>query len=68
MALRNIDWAGFLSTHDYRYAVILRDIAQGRTALNIVRDCGESYFHIRQLKERLEEDLTQIGRPLALEG
>lgn len=59
MALRNIDWQGFLDSHDYRYGVILRDIAQGKTALDIARDCGDTYFHIRQLKEKLEIELRE---------
>ena len=59
MALRNIDWQGFLDSHDYRYGVILRDLAEGKNAMDISRNCGDTYFHVRSLKERLENDLRE---------
>lgn len=67
MALRNIDWQSFLDAHDYRYGVILRDLAQGKNAMEISRDCGDTYFHVRSLKERLENDLREYLGEMAVE-
>jgi hypothetical protein len=30
-AAKNVDWELFLATHDYRYGVIIKDIAEGRS-------------------------------------
>ena len=54
---RNLDWEGFIETHDYRYGVIVSGMAQGKTAKAMARDCGESYNCVRSLKERLADDL-----------
>jgi hypothetical protein len=57
---RNIDWDEFIGSHDYRYGVILKDMAVEKTALAIAEECGETYFHIRQLKEKLEVELREF--------
>jgi hypothetical protein len=59
MALRNVDWQSFLDSHDYRYGVILQDMVEGKTALDTSRDTGETYHHVRQLKERLGLELRE---------
>jgi hypothetical protein len=57
---RNIDWDEFIQSHDYRYGVILKDLAVEKTALAIAEECGETYFHIRLLKEKLEVELREF--------
>ena len=54
---RNVDWEAFLESHDYRYGVIVSDLASGRTMIESAKTCGMTYHGIRETRERLAEDL-----------
>ena len=56
---RNIDWDEFIDTHDYRYGVLLKDMAEGKDVLSRAREWGKKYSQVRVLKERMESDLRE---------
>ena len=56
---RNVDWDQFLSTHDSRYAKMLRDIGEGRR----INETGMGYDARRQLKKKLAADLQEFMGP-----
>jgi len=58
-ASRNLDWELFLATHDERYGSLVVDIAVGKNALQSSRDNSTSYFTVRQLKQKLAEELLE---------
>jgi hypothetical protein len=58
-AARNIDWQMFLATHDYRYAVILKGMAEGRSLKETAAVQGEWYPGMWQLKQRMAEEVRQ---------
>ena len=58
-ASRNVDWEQFLDTHDDRYAGIICDLAAGKNAMESAKHRRQSYFQVRQLKERLAGDLRE---------
>ena len=59
MACRNIDWDEFIDSHDYRYGVLLRDMAEGKDILARSREWGSKYSQVRVLKERMEAELRE---------
>lgn len=67
VAARNIDWDLFLSTHDYRYGVIVTGIIEGRKLNETARGCGAGYSRIYQLKEKLAKDLREFMGSTAME-
>jgi hypothetical protein len=58
-ASRICDWDGFLDTHDERYNGIICDLASGKNAMEVSRERHRSYFTIRQLKEKLAQDVRE---------
>lgn len=56
-ASRNLDWAAFIDSHDYRYGVILSDIAKGRMYKDSAHTCGVGSSRIHEMKGRIAEDL-----------
>ena len=39
---------------DYRYGVLLRDMAEGKDILSRTKEWGKKYSQVRVLKERME--------------
>ena len=58
-AARNIDWDEFTNSHDYRYAVLLKDMAEGKDVLSRSKEWGSKYSQVRVLKERMEAELRE---------
>jgi hypothetical protein len=58
-ASRTIDWEGFLATHNPRYGALVCDLAQGKTSVESAKQSRNSYFQIRQLKEKLAVELRE---------
>jgi hypothetical protein len=56
-AARNVDWELFLATHDYRYGVIVKGIAEGRHLKETARDAGAGYSRLYQIKQQLSRDV-----------
>lgn len=65
-ACRNIDWDSFTSTRDYRYAVLLKDMAEGKNVLARSKEWGTKYDQVRVLKERMETELREHMGPEAV--
>ena len=59
MAARNIDWQLFLTTHDYRYGVILKGMAEGRTLKDTAAAQREWYPGMWALKNRMAEEVRE---------
>ena len=58
-ATRNLDWELFLATHDYRYGVILKGIAEGRSLKDTAAAQGERYPGMWALKNRMAEAVRE---------
>ncbi len=58
-ACRNIDWDEFIDSHDYRYGVLLKDMAEGKDVLSRSKEWGKKYSQVRVLKERMESALRE---------
>ena len=58
-ACRNIDWDEFIDSHDYRYGVLLKDMAEGKDVLSRSKEWGKKYSHVRVLKEKMEAELRE---------
>lgn len=58
-ACRNIDWDGFTNSHDYRYGVLLKDMAEGRDVLSRSKQWGKKYSQVRSLKAKMEQELRE---------
>ena len=58
-ACRNIDWDEFIDSHDYRYGVLLKDMAEGKDVLSRSKEWGQKYYQVRILKEGMEADLRE---------
>jgi hypothetical protein len=56
-AARDIDWDLFLTTHDYRYGVIVQGLLEGKNFGETASGCGAGFFRIYQLKAKLAADL-----------
>jgi hypothetical protein len=63
---RNMDWEEFTASHDCRYLCIIHDLASGRTMLDTAMACGMTYHDIRELRDRLVEDLGEFMGPSAI--
>ena len=57
---RNLDWEQFLSSHDYRYSVVVKDIVHDKTALEEAKDWGERYHRVRSLRFKLADELREF--------
>ena len=58
-ATRLLDWDGFLEHHNPSYRSMVEDIATGKTSVESAREIGSSYFAVRQLRQKLAEDLRE---------
>ena len=58
-ACRNIDWDAFIDSHDYRYGVLLKDMAEGKDVLSRSKEWGTKYSQVRVLKEKMEAELRE---------
>jgi hypothetical protein len=58
-ATRMLDWDQFLKTHDDRYSELVCDLAVGKNAMEFANNRSESYFRVRQLKEKLAGDVRE---------
>ena len=58
-ASRNLDWEEFIESHDYRYGVVVRDIASGVTMIETAKSCGLGYGHMRIVKDRMAVELKE---------
>ncbi|MCU1329632.1 MAG: hypothetical protein JWN34_5002 [Bryobacterales bacterium] len=54
---RNVDWEEFLGSHDDRYGVIVRSIAQGEKPAETAKALGINYSQFQCLRLNLEADL-----------
>jgi len=58
-ATRTIDWEAFLAARDPRYAGLVCDLASGKNTLEAAKHRRQSYFVVRQLKQKLAEELRE---------
>ena len=65
-AARNVDWDEFLGSHDYRYAVIVKGIVEGREFGETAKECGTGYLQLQHLRLRLAEELQEFLGPEAI--
>ena len=56
---RNLDWDEFIDSHDYRYGVLLKDMAEGKDVLARSKEWGQKYSQVRVLKEKMKADLRE---------
>lgn len=63
---RVMDWEEFISSYDCRYVCIIYDLASGFTMLDTARACRIPYHDIRELRDRLMEDLEEFMGPSAI--
>ena len=56
-AARNIDWQLFVATHDYRYGLIIRGMAEGQSLNTTAERSGHLYMSLYGLKEKMAEDV-----------
>ena len=56
-AARNLDWELFVATHDYRYGVILKGMAEGRNLKATARTVGAGYSRMYQVRQRMAEEV-----------
>jgi hypothetical protein len=66
VAARDLDWGGFISSRDYRYGVLLRGMAEGRTVRECAADCGEDRWSVYHLQRRMNAELRAYFGPDAL--
>ena len=58
-AARNVDWELFLATHDYRYGVIIKGMAEGRSLKDTTRAENDWYPAMYALKNRMAEEVRE---------
>jgi hypothetical protein len=63
---RNVDWQEFIDSHDYRYGVLLKDIAEGKTVMDRAKENRQRYSQVRSLKNRMEGELREFMGPDAV--
>ena len=63
---RNLDWDEFIDSHDYRYGVLLKDMAEGKDVLARSKEWGQKYSQVRVLKEKMEAALREHMGPEAV--
>jgi hypothetical protein len=56
-AARNIDWEIFIRTHDYRYGLMIKGIAEGQSLKATAEKAGHLYMSLYGLKEKMAEDV-----------
>ena len=63
---RNLDWEQFLSSHDYRYGVVVKNIVHEKTARDEAKDRGVHYHKARAVRYKLADELQEFMGPDAL--
>lgn len=58
-AARNLDWELFIGTHDYRYGIIVKGMAEGQSLKATAERSGHLYASLYGLKETLAEDVRE---------
>lgn len=58
-AARGIDWELFLASHDYRYGILIKGIAEGRTLKDTAAAQKEWYPGMWRLRNRMAEDVRE---------
>ena len=66
-AARHIDWELFLSTHDYRYGIIVQGMTEGQNLKVTAQRTGHLYSSLYGLKDRLALDLLEFLGSTAIE-
>jgi hypothetical protein len=56
-AARNVDWELFIATHDYRYGIMVKGMAEGQSLKATAEKSGHLYMSLYGLKEKLAEDV-----------
>jgi hypothetical protein len=57
VAARNLDWNLFVQTHDYRYGIMVKGIAEGQSLKATAEKSGHLYASLYGLKERMADDV-----------
>ena len=63
---RNLDWESFLDEHDPRYLCIIHDLGSGRTMLDTAKACHVPYHEVREIRDRLADELQEWLGPDAI--
>ena len=63
---RNLDRWLSMNSHDRRYLCIIFDTATGRIMLETARACRMPYYEMREIRDRLVEDLQEWMGPSAI--
>jgi hypothetical protein len=58
-AARNIDWELFIATHDYRYGIMIKGVAEGKSLKATAEASGHLYASLYGIKEKLAEDVRE---------
>ena len=58
-AARNIDWQLFIATHDYRYGIMIKGIAEGQSLKATAERSEHLYASLYGLKEQMAEDVRE---------
>ena len=58
-AARNVDWELFLATHDYRYGIMVKGMAEGRSLKATAEASEHLYMSLDGLKEQMAEDVRE---------
>lgn len=59
IATRDIDWEMFLASHDYRYGILLKGMAEGRTLKETAKTENELYSRFYTLRNRMAEEVRE---------
>ena len=58
-AARNIDWELFIRTHDYRYGIMIKGIAEGQSLKATAERSEHLYASLYGLKEQMAADVRE---------
>jgi hypothetical protein len=58
-AARNLDWELFLATHDYRYGIMIKGMAEGRSLKATAEASEHLYMSLYGLKEQMAADVRE---------
>jgi hypothetical protein len=58
-AARNVDWELFRATHDYRYGIMVKGMAEGRSLKATAERSGHLYMSLYGLKEQMAADVRE---------
>ncbi len=58
-AARNIDWELFIRTHDYRYGIMIKGIAEGQSLKATAEASEHLYMSLYGLKEQMAADVRE---------